>query len=62
MTSKLPPDSPPLDTREPSRPGETISDSEVPELEDPAEVVQAKVGRIARDRKAKSGRTPSTEG
>lgn len=62
MTRELPPDSPPLDTGEPYHPGDTISDSFVPELDDPAEVNQRKVGRIARERKAKGARTPSTEG
>lgn len=61
MTRNLPPDSPPLNVGEPV-PSGPISDSEVPELEDPAEVILAKVGRIARERKGKSGRTPSSEG
>ena len=62
MTRELPPDSPPLDTGEPYHPVDIISDSYVPDLEDPAEVIQGKVGRIARERKAKSASTPSTKG
>lgn len=56
MTRDLPPGSPPLDTGEPLEPGETISDSYVPELEEATDKVQERLGKIARKRGAPSSK------